>query len=248
MLDDQLIQDFATGFYGYGNYDAPIWFVGMEEGGGNDLEQVAQRMKSWDRRGRRELEDVVEYHNEFGVTRFWEDKPKLQPTWGRLIRMLQANSLSADPNVARKQVGEYQRDELGRSNSKTCLLELLPMPSPSKKKWLYSAWQNFVPQLATRAEYEKWFLPDRINKIKERIRRHQPAVVVFYGVGYRKHWQTISESNFVESENAGFYLAQAGSNSFFMTHHPAAHGRTTEYWQKIGESINFARFNRDASR
>ncbi len=33
MLDDHLLQDFIDGFYGYGNYNAPYWFVGMEGGG-----------------------------------------------------------------------------------------------------------------------------------------------------------------------------------------------------------------------
>lgn len=237
MLDAQLIEDFATGFLGYGSYDAPVWFVGMEEGGGNDLEQVSQRIKWWDRRRRRELEDVVGYHSEFGVTQFWEDKPKLQATWGKLIRLLLADTLHDEPEMARKQICDYQRDKWGRANSKTCLLELLPMPSPSKKQWQYSAWRKLIPQLASRAEYRKWILPVRISAIRERIKKYRPAKVVFYGIGYRKYWQMITEINFVESDLSGLYLAQTGETSFFMTPHPAAHGRTNVYWQKIGESV-----------
>jgi hypothetical protein len=32
MSDDRLLERFIFRFYGYGNYDAKYWFVGMEEG------------------------------------------------------------------------------------------------------------------------------------------------------------------------------------------------------------------------
>lgn len=70
MLDDQLLDDFIQKFRGYGSYEAPWWFIGMEEGGGNDEVELASRLSAWDKRGRLELEDIAEYHREFGVTKF----------------------------------------------------------------------------------------------------------------------------------------------------------------------------------
>lgn len=31
-------------FYGYGNYQADYWFVGMEEGGGDTFDKVSKRL------------------------------------------------------------------------------------------------------------------------------------------------------------------------------------------------------------
>ena len=39
-FDDQVLDEFAHQFYGYGNYDGRYWFIGMEEGGGNSFAEV----------------------------------------------------------------------------------------------------------------------------------------------------------------------------------------------------------------
>lgn len=88
MLDNTLIQEFIYGFYGYGTYSEPFWFVGMEEGGSGALEDVQQRLTAWDARGRHELEDVASYHRAIGITRFWDEPVRLQSTWSGLIRVL----------------------------------------------------------------------------------------------------------------------------------------------------------------
>lgn len=68
MFDDVLLEDFMDRFYGYGNYQGDYWFIGMEEGGGSSFEDIDKRLKTWKKRGRRELEDVAEYHIEMGIT------------------------------------------------------------------------------------------------------------------------------------------------------------------------------------
>jgi len=112
-FDDHLLNEFAHGFYGYGNYSGDFWFIGTEEGGGNSFAEIAKRLSIWAKRGKREIEDVAEYHVEIGMTHFFNDSPKLQPTWNKLIRIL----LSHDNQVpTTEQVREYQRTVLGRSN------------------------------------------------------------------------------------------------------------------------------------
>lgn len=59
-FDDELLLAYMDGFYGYGNYQAPYWFVGMEEGGGDSSADVSSRLKIWNERGRQELEDLHE--------------------------------------------------------------------------------------------------------------------------------------------------------------------------------------------
>lgn len=77
FFDDELLQEFTQGFYGYGNCNGDCWFVGMEEGGGNSFQDIANRSSAWSQRGKRELEDVAEYHAAIGVTCFFDDPPKL---------------------------------------------------------------------------------------------------------------------------------------------------------------------------
>ena len=52
MLNDELLEDFMRRFYGYGTFHAPIWFVGMEEGGAvecrqNDLALVGRAFQQF---------------------------------------------------------------------------------------------------------------------------------------------------------------------------------------------------------
>jgi len=57
-LDDELLAEYITTFYGYGNYRGEWWLVGMEEGGGDSVNDITSRLTRWNGRGRKELEDV----------------------------------------------------------------------------------------------------------------------------------------------------------------------------------------------
>jgi hypothetical protein len=46
MIDTGRLNDFMHRFYGYGSWDAPLWFVGMEEGGGSTIDEIELRLKS----------------------------------------------------------------------------------------------------------------------------------------------------------------------------------------------------------
>jgi len=39
-LDPAKLQHWIDNFYGYGSWDAPVWFIGYEEGGGADYMEV----------------------------------------------------------------------------------------------------------------------------------------------------------------------------------------------------------------
>jgi hypothetical protein len=44
IFDDAALEEYATNFLGYGRPDAPVWFIGMEQGGGNSFEEVQKRI------------------------------------------------------------------------------------------------------------------------------------------------------------------------------------------------------------
>ena len=74
MLDNDLIDEFINKFYGYGNLNSDLWFVGMEEGGGNSFEEINTRLNIWSDRGKKTVEDLVDYHFKIGIDQFFESR------------------------------------------------------------------------------------------------------------------------------------------------------------------------------
>ena len=96
MKENQLLVNFATNFFGYGNLKAPYWFVGFEEGflPGTPkrclLPQAIVRARVWSCFGERCVLDIKEYHdkvaNFHGIEDFnkWfcqDSLPPSQSTW-----------------------------------------------------------------------------------------------------------------------------------------------------------------------
>jgi hypothetical protein len=176
-----LLEEFIHTFYGYGNYAGRFWFIGMEEGGGGSYEEIQRCLTLWAVRGGRELEDAAEYHVQLGMAEYFQPPGKRQATWSGLIRLLL--NIQRMPAVA-SNVREYQIDQLGRSSGETCLVELLPLHSPSIGNWLYGR-TSTIPYLKSRTVYTRGVAPKRVEHLRRRIKAHQPPVVIFYGTGYR---------------------------------------------------------------
>jgi len=168
-FDDQLLQEFMHNFYGYGSYQGAYWFVRMEEGGGDSFDEVSKRLRVWNQRGRPELEDVVAYHLALGITHPFCEKPKLQPTWAKLIRVLLSIE---DRTPTKEEVRSYQQRLWARSGDNVCLLELLPLPSPSTSHWLYGQ-HSKLSSLISREQYRQIWSDIRIRALQQRItQRH----------------------------------------------------------------------------
>ncbi len=232
QFDDRLLDRFAQSFYGYGNYSGAFWFIGMEEGGGNSLEEIARRLDAWANRGEREIDDIVEFHAEIQITHLFNDRPELQPTWNKLIRIL-LSSDGKEPTT--DQVREFQRTSLGRRDGNNCLVELLPLPSPATDRWLYGEY-SALGYLVDRDSYKQACLTHRVPHLQMRINEHKPKVVVFYGLGYRQHWQEIAGVDF-EAGSDGIDIGRNGSSLFVITKHPATQGVTNEYFHQVGQTI-----------
>lgn len=232
-FDSVILEDFMNRFYGYGSYQGDYWLVGMEEGGGNSFADVERRLNTWKERGKRELEDVAEYHIDLGVTSLFCERPKIQSTWGKLIRILLAIK-GYSPTV--DQIRQYQRDWLGRITGETCLLELLPLPSPSTGHWTYGE-HSQLPYLADRATYRRTLLDGRIKHLQQRIKQYRSKVVLFYSFSYCEYWQAVAGVDFLPAEGGAFYVGHNDLTVFVITKHPAATGLSNDYWHGIGRAI-----------
>ncbi len=234
MLNDVVVNEFVHRFYGYGTYTESFWFIGMEEGGGDSEAEVQDRIHAWDSRGNCELEDLAEYHRVIGVDRHFSSSPILQKTWAKLIRLLlgaQGRSISTE------HIRAYQRDQWGRSDGNTCLIELLPLPSPSLGHWLYAEC-SALPYLTSRETYRQELIQGRIDHIKQRISEYQPQAVIFYGLEYRTWWEVIAEAPFEVHQDVRLFNAQGKYTHYLMVQHPVAFGMTNAYFEQAGNLLN----------
>lgn len=224
-----MLERFTTTFFGYGSWAAPIWIVGMEEGGGGTVAEVTRRLAVWEQRGQRDLEDLAQYHHAIGVTKHLNADARIQPTWAKMIHLLfGARGLPFDTELVRS----FQARDLGRNNGDTCILELLPLPSPNVRTWLYAPWN--VPYLRDRDSYRLHLIPQRVERIRARVSTCRPRAVVFLGTSYLKHWQTIAGMPLKVQEQVA--LAE-GDTLFIAVRHPAARGVTNAYFRGVGELI-----------
>lgn len=233
MLNDQLLEAFIGGFYGYGDYLAPYWFIGMEEAGGEAEEDVARQLEIWDGWGREELLDVAEYAREMGITRWHRERPSLQRTWKHLIRV----ALTAEGKpVTVETMREFQKKEIGTRGGDTCLLELLPLPSPSVGAWRYDR-MSALPYLRTRKAYTEHIVEARISHFRDRVLQHQPKAVVFYGLVYDRYWRKVAGVRSWEMSPEGIRYAFENHTLFVSAAHPVARGATNQDFTDIGELI-----------
>src|SRR4051794_35645990 len=104
------LEAYATEFFGFGRWDAPVWFVGIEEAGNPSPEQLQHRVSIWTQRHQPTLADAPEFYPATGHNEWHGDKAVLQKTWKQLIRMLLLAQGKLDTLDG---LLSYQRTQLG---------------------------------------------------------------------------------------------------------------------------------------
>jgi hypothetical protein len=238
-IDDQLLESYPDTFYGYGSYSGRYWFIGLEEGGGGSSREIATRLTTWRNRGHHELEDLFEYHDQIGVWRYFGERAKLQTTWKQLSRIaLIAENHGDETDLVRY----YQGMLLGRRGGDSCLLELLPLPSPSTAHCLYADLST-LPNLAQRKTYQEHYAKVRAAHLRRRMEEHAPWAVIFYGVDdWTRHWwEAIARVPFEQVDLAGLYVGTNARTVFAIAKHPATYGLGNEYFRRVGEQVRLNR-------
>jgi hypothetical protein len=237
MLEDSVLRDYIATFNGYGDYRAKYWFVGMEEGGGGSLEEITRRFASWDSHGRAELSDLVSHHNDSDLSHFTSRSAKLQTTWSQLIRIILASEGRPTDNES---VRAYQQSRLGRIGGETCLLELMPLPSPSTGAWLYGQYSS-LPELRSRSEYMECYADSRARRLRRRVEEYRPPVVVFYSLKYMDRWRQIAGVELKPVLIGGVKSFSGGNEhtGFVVVPQPAYRmkGKGNDYYKQVGRAI-----------
>lgn len=222
--------------FGYGSYTAPLWFVGMEEGGGDQTE-FERGVQAWVERGMPEVDDVRGYHEACGVSKWFEDPPAFQKTWNGLISI----ALSAhDEEATDHNIRRYQADVFAQSSGREAVLELFPLPAKSLNDWIYEDYA-VTPELsflANRRAYRKAVGSSREEGLRSRIRAHQPRAVVYYGLTYWARYERLAGVSFKSTHIEKAYAAFDGRTLHVLTLHPADfHSKPASYFEMVGELI-----------
>jgi len=229
-LNDDDLRQFIKTFYGYGNLASRFWFIGMEEGGGNSFAEVQARLSVWMQLGKPELADLRDFHLLIGMPEFFTPPVKLQHTWMQIARItLTATGQPYELGDLRT----FQREHLGHRNGETCLMELLPLPSPRTSAWVYAQWSK-LPYLSKRKTYYQEYYLQRSEHIRKRIQENQPQVVIFYGMGYRSFWQAIAGKEVEFQNQDGFLLGITSRMVYLIIKHPNARKLPNAYFEKVG--------------
>ncbi len=269
MFNDQQLKDWMENFGGYGSplkdwmenfggYGSPqgrYALVGIEEGGGGSEEDVQARLDTWVALGQPQFADLAAFHTHSFMNnaarlqprdmpkRFFQQPIKDQNTWRPLIRLVLSaeGDEPSDPSLER--VKNYQARDLGRLDKKTLLTELLPLPSPGRKKpfdlhqWLYGNLSN-LPYLKTRGLYEPAVAQWRTHYLKTLVVQHRPPAVVFYSsdADFQHSWQEIAGVPYSTVSASGIDVAYHKGTVFMIIDHSVSFG-SHDYFLEAGRIL-----------
>lgn len=192
-------------FIGYGRLEAPVWFLGMEEGGGGEARLLIQS-------GFSRVEDLRDAHRKLGILKHHEGRRNLQPVWNKMCEFMLRVEGHPSPTVEDRRT--YQAEHLGRTHGNSLLLELLPIPKPSMSAWDYPL---TFPEYPDVAAYRRDVIPRRIELVSQLVIDHLPRVIVAYGKEYWPYYrQILSHAQF--SERNGSLTGVRGDTLMILTH------------------------------
>lgn len=235
-ISKELLSEFISNFYGYGNPKGPYWFIGMEEGGGRTIEENYARILTWEKLGKPLSVDLIDYHIELGFTE--HDLSKVQKTWTKIALILLILRGSKATTDERRY---YQRHHLGRLNGNNYCPELMPMPSPSTGKW---EWQDIFQSYFNLPDRESYFqavAPNRITRLRQLIQQYKPKLVMFYSTGYTERWKQIIGSSDITWISISRFMRYGWIKRdgilYVISSHPTTKGVSNDNFRQLGEFI-----------
>ncbi|MGH1430029.1 MAG: hypothetical protein ACRBB4_02825 [Neptuniibacter sp.] len=226
------IENYMKSFVGFGDQNAKIWVVGLEQGGGENLAELRQRVSSWKAMGCSEFSDLVQYHESIGEFRWHGRKAKIQPTLGKAIRTILS---SKGEECTTDNVRRFQSEVFGRTSSDTVIAELMPLPSKNVGEWIYSDLDG-VHGVSSREEYVSEYQEVRVKLLQQKVLEASPKLVLFLGKSALDSWTKVVNGQFEEKDGALWY--ENRMTKFVVADHPTAFGVKNSYFEAIGRSCS----------
>jgi len=236
LISDQLLEEYIERFFGYGNLSGPIWYVGMEEGGEANVENISSILERWVDNGKTNVHDIAPAKSAPTNPWFNQGSPPIQPTWGKLIR----SALHAiGEEVSNESIRRYQANRLARDDSETCLIELMPLPSKSIETWTYDEISD-LSYLKSRKIYMDQIAPARKIALARLIKTHRPKIVVFYSSQYLDDWIDVVGAGTVWMDKAFGKIAKSVGTTYYCVPHPTSYGVKNSNYDDLGQSMREA--------
>ena len=263
LIEEQKLEHWIQNFYGFGSYNAPVWFIGYEESGGDLPEDVAERLDYFHNLAVKENQPLCDLRDLYRNVSFRSDgqRAKLFKTmydyrfgenavlhglWKNLIAFSHGYKGIELPDLL-----TYQQRHFTRRTE--ALIQLYPLPSPHNHAWYYS-WLD-VPQksfLVTRKMYEEHLYPRRIQTIFEKIKEYKPEVVMMFGMSninaLKRSIQTFFDGGVefkmikgIKLQTPQYHRADIDGTTFIITTQMPAlkHNRieTGFDWERLGREV-----------
>jgi len=242
MITSDLIQRRIEMFWGYGSLDAPVWFVGMEEGFRITSDVVADR-RMLERQfllptvngmfdASRPIDrDVCDLTN---LSPFLPNA-KMQRTWKFPITLYISLRDGKAPNE--DEILDFQRFVLGDGKrNEVATIELMPLPSPDISSWPYGD----ISRFETRESYLRTCKKQRVQGLRDLVQKYSPKLVIFYSVGYLRDWVAVV-GKMPDEITHQMYFTRTEKTSFCIIpqpqYLPRAYERLYEFAEKIRGEI-----------
>lgn len=228
-----LIQERIKNFWGYGNLDGDVWFIGMEEGGDGSLPKL---MRRYEATSNGEVFDIYDdMRGDKDHMAWFEENASPQRTYRRLIYLLLYIKTKKAPTP--DEILQYQIKHFGRKKNDHAVLELMPMACRTmhENDWVYR--ELDIDGFASKKEYLKKYVPERVERLRGLIIKHKPKLVIFYSTVYRKYWSLIPSVPFQEVLKSNLYVAKDDHTVYAVVPHSVAHGMSNDDWMQIAQYL-----------
>jgi hypothetical protein len=219
-------------FVGYGSPTAKAIFIGREEYTYDDNPDVYRKRLEIQRR-LQPYADLGELCSQLTGGLHNPMKCEPQRTWAPLCSVMlgiSGSSIASDNQTA---IIEYQKKKLGRSDSDSLLVELLPVPKSTAKS--FRAIHASLLGFGDLETYHRSVLPDRQTFLAKILAKHftgqsPPRLILGYGKPWGRfeaifeqarqmlNWGSSLQYN---SDELWFRWAKMKDCLFFLTFHPA---------------------------
>ncbi len=197
LIEEIALKYWVDHYYGYGSWDARIWFVGYEEDGGDAPEEVAGKLNYFHNLHSPKADDALcDIRELYRHVALGVDGPKAglftnlydyrfgsnavqHGVWKNLILFLHGYRNEKLPDML-----SYQKNLFAlQSTPNEALIKLYPLPAPHSHAWYYN-WLD-MPQfdfLKSRMLYQEHIYQHRMHTILSNIKAYKPEVVLMYGM------------------------------------------------------------------
>lgn len=194
LIQDKPLKHWIDNFYGYGSWDARVWFIAHEESGGDVPEEEAAKFNYfYDKHAANangSLCDIRDLYRHV-ATRLDGPRANLFSTffeyrfgpnavqhglWKNLIAFVHGYNGKKLPDLLKYQMSSF----VSPSSQREALIPLYPLPTHNHA-WYYS-WLELpqFPFLKSRTLFQAHVYHARIQTILHNIRTYKPEVVLMY--------------------------------------------------------------------